>query len=63
MVNKAIRFINSELDKVNREEGPFPEATDPVVALDWSSLDLELPVDLDFGGGTPGIPAGSSAGI
>ena len=61
MVCKGLRDMDA-LEAREEEERRALQADDPVVALDWSSLGLELPVGLDFGGGTPGAPAGSSAG-
>ena len=65
---KGVKMVREGLENMDTLEAREEEerraslVDDPVVALDWSSLGLELPVGLDFGGGTPGAPAGSSAG-
>src|SRR5208282_2979992 len=66
MKEKGLKMVRDGLEDMDaleareEEERRAPQADDPVVVLDWSSLGLELPVGLDFGGGTPRAPAGSS---
>src|SRR5208337_975673 len=63
---KGLKMVRNRLKDMDTLEAREEEerrallAGDPVVALDWSSLGLELPVGLDFGGGTPGVLSGSS---
>ena len=62
IVCKGLEDIDA-LEVREEEERRTSLANDPVVALDWSSFGLELPVGLDFGGGTPEVPSSSSIGI
>jgi hypothetical protein len=62
---KGLKMVRKGLEDIDvletiEEERRIPVVNDPVVTLNWSSLELELPVDLDFNGGTPGVLAGSS---
>ena len=62
MVRKGLEDIDI-LEVREEEERRASLADDPVVTLDLSSFGLELPVGLDFGDGTPEVPAGSSIGV